>query len=133
MLLHNLMGAMTPLHANKHYMQQTSYGERILGGGVVIGLVAAAWANSALAQRLTTDFNVRWRAALGIDSRFLSPVQPGDTIYFLYTLSTARESRSHPDWGIMTIEMRVENQRDEVCSQGTLSVMFDRPAVDDVL
>ena len=89
MLLHNLMGAMTPLHANKHYMQKTEYGERILGGGVVIGLVAAGWANSALNHSLIADFGVRWRAALGIDAKFVGPVQPGDTLYFVYTLNAA--------------------------------------------
>lgn len=131
MLLHNLMGAMTPLHANKHYMQGTEYGERILGGGVVIGLVAAGWANAELSRSLLTDYGVRWRAALGIDARFVSPVQPGDTLYFVYTLSAARESKSRPGCGVITVEMKVENQRDEVCSVGNLNVLFDRPGPDD--
>jgi acyl dehydratase len=131
MLLHNLMGAMTPLHANKHYMQGTEYGERILGGGVVIGLVAAGWANAELSRTLLTDYGVRWRAALGIDARFVSPVQPGDTLYFVYTLSAARESKSRPGCGVITVEMKVENQRDEVCSVGNLNVLFDRPGPDD--
>src|ERR1700733_16014808 len=72
MLLHNLMGAMTPLHANKHYMQGTEYGERILGGGVVIGLVAAGWANPELSRSLLADYGVRWGAPPGIDARFVS-------------------------------------------------------------
>lgn len=131
MLLHNLMGAMTPLHANKHYMQETEYGERILGGGVVIGLVAAGWANAALSHSLLADYGVRWRAALGIDARFVAPVQPGDTLYFVYTLSAARESKSRAGCGVMTVEMKVENQRDEVCSVGNLNVLFDRPGPDD--
>ena len=133
MLLHNLMGAMTPLHANKHYMEKTKYGERILGGGVVIGLVAAAWANSKLSQELLSDFGVRWRAALGIDSKFISPVQPGDTLYFVYTLTAVRASKSQEGCGVMTIEMKVENQRDELCTVGQLNVLFDRPeSPDDV-
>jgi acyl dehydratase len=127
MLLHNLMGAMTPLHANKHYMQQTEYGERILGGGVVVGLVAAAWANSALSQSLLADHGVRWRAALGLDAKFVAPVQPGDTLYFVYTLSGVRASKSHEGCGVLTVEMKVENQRDELCSVGNLNVLFDRP------
>jgi acyl dehydratase len=131
MLLHNLMGAMTPLHANKHYMQGTEYGERILGGGVVIGLVAAGWANAELSRSLLADYGVRWRAALGIDARFVAPVQPGDTLYFVYTLSAARESKSRPGCGVITVEMKVENQRDEVCSVGNLNVLFDRPGPDD--
>jgi acyl dehydratase len=131
MLLHNLMGAMTPLHANKHYMENTEYGERILGGGVVVGLVAAGWANAALNHSLIADYGVRWRAALGLDARFVGPVQPGDTLYFVYTLNAARESKSRPGCGVMTVEMKVENQRDEVCSVGTLNALFDRPGLRD--
>src|ERR1700691_6431798 len=66
MLLHNLMGAMTPLHANKHYMQTRPYGERILGGGMLIGLLAAGWASSDLYLELVSGHVVGGTAQGGV-------------------------------------------------------------------
>src|ERR1700678_1133827 len=65
MLLHNLMGAMTPLHANKHYMQTRPFGERILGGGMLIGLLAAGWANADLYRQPGSAHGVGRASALG--------------------------------------------------------------------
>lgn len=126
MLLHNLMGAMTPLHANRHYMASRPFGERILGGGIIIGLLAAGWANAELYRRLVEDHHVRWTAALGIEGKFRKPVFPGDTLYVVYTVDNVRASKSQPDQGIMAVGMRGENQDDEVVAEGVLTAMFDR-------
>ena len=106
MLLHNLMGAMTPLHANKHYMQTRPYGERILGGGMLIGLLAAGWASADLYRQLVSDYGVRWTAALGVEGRFLAPFFPGDTLYVVYTIDHIRASKSRPGQAIMTVGMK---------------------------
>jgi acyl dehydratase len=127
MLFHNLMGAMTPLHVNKHYMQSTDFGERILGGGIVIGLLAAGWATSDLYRELVVDHGVRWTAALGIEGRFLHPLFPGDTLYIVHSVDDVRASGSRPGQGIMSVGMQGENQDGEICCVGTLRAMFDRP------
>lgn len=127
MLLHNLMGAMTPLHANKHYMQTRPYGERILGGGMLIGLLAAGWASSDLYRQLVSDYGVRWTAALGVEGRFLAPFYPGDTLYIVHSIDHIRVSKSRPEQAIMSVGMKGENQDGVVCCSGTLQAMFDRP------
>jgi acyl dehydratase len=129
MLLHNLMGAMTPLHANKHYMQSRPFGERILGGGIVLGLLAAGWAGSDLYRQLISDFGVRWTAALNIEGSFKKYIQPGDTLYMVYSIDDVRVSSTRPGQSIMTVGMRGENQHEEVCCLGTLKAMFDRPGL----
>lgn len=126
MLLHNLMGAMAPLHANKHYMQSHPFGERILGGGIILGLLAAGWSVSDLYRALVSDYGVRWTAALGIEGRFERPLFPGDTLYMVYRIEDVRASASRPGHGIMTIGMQGENQHGDQCCVGTLRAMFDR-------
>jgi acyl dehydratase len=129
MLLHNLMGAMTPLHANKHYMQSTEYGERILGGGMLIGLLAAGWAGSDLYRRLVSDYGVRWTAALGVDGNFLNPFFPGDTLYIVHSVNDIRVSKTRAGQAIMSVGMSGENQDGVICCAGNLRAMFDRPGL----
>jgi acyl dehydratase len=111
-------------------MQSHPYGERILGGGIIIGLLAAGWAGSDLYRRLVSDYGVRWTAALGIEGTFEKPFYPGDTLYIVHTIEHVRTSASRPGQAIMTIGMRGENQIAEVCCVGTLRAMFDRPGRD---
>ena len=112
MLLHNLMGAMTPLHANKHYMQTRPYGERILGGGMLIGLLAASFASSDLYRQLVSDYGMRWIGGLGIEGNFLAPFYPGDTLYGVHSIDHIRVSKSRPDKAIMFVGMKGEKQDD---------------------
>ena len=118
MLLHNLMGAMSPLHANKHYMESRPYGERILGGGILIGLLAAGWSTSDLYRRLVADYGVRWTAALGVEGRFKSPFYPGDTLYMVHRVDDVRASGTRPGQAIMTVGMSGENQHGDTCCVG---------------
>jgi acyl dehydratase len=127
MLLHNLMGVTAPLHVNKHYMQTRSYGERILGGGILIALVSASWASSDLCRQLVSDYGVRWTAGLGIEGNLLAPFYPGDTLYGVHSIDHIRVSNSRPDQAIMSVGMKGENQDGVVCCSGTLRAMFDRP------
>ena len=59
--------------------------------------------------------------ALGIyleeSRRFVAPVYVGDAIRSLSTVTEVRRSRSKPDRGIVTMEVRVVNQRDEVVQE----------------
>ncbi len=52
---------------------------------------------------------------LGFDEvRFPGPVFIGDTIRVQTEITAKRESRSRPDWGIVTFMHRGTNQRDEI-------------------
>ncbi len=55
---------------------------------------------------------------LGFDeTRFPNPVFIGDTIYSSTVIVDKRESKSRPDWGIVTFRHEGHNQRDElVCT-----------------
>ena len=66
---------------------------------------------------------------LGFDeTRFPNPVFIGDTIYAFTEVKATRESKSRPDWGIVTFEHRGMNQRDEVvCEVRRTALMSKRP------
>jgi 3-hydroxybutyryl-CoA dehydratase len=51
--------------------------------------------------------------------RFVAPVYAGDTIRTTSTVTEVRRSRSRPDRGIVTMHVRVVNQRDEAVQDGT--------------
>jgi len=67
-------------------MQGNPFGARILGGGFVIGPLAAGWAGSDLYRQLVADFGARWNAALGIEGRLQHYIVPGDTLYMGYSV-----------------------------------------------
>ena len=50
--------------------------------------------------------------------RFVAPVYAGDAIRTLSTVTDVRRSRSKPDCGVVTMDVRVVNQRDEVVQAG---------------
>jgi acyl dehydratase len=47
------------------------------------------------------------------DLKWKKPVMVGDTISGIATISSLRRSRSHPERGIVTIDIAVANQRGE--------------------
>jgi acyl dehydratase len=126
MIMHHLVGVASPLHANKEYCRDLPYGERVMGGGIVTALIAGGWGKCELNHRLVADYGIRWRAAVGLEATFRNPVQPGDTIYGVYTLESARISSSRPGWGLMKVRMQGENQREQIVLDGSLSALFDQ-------
>ena len=95
-----------PLHIDEHYMQTNHQHGRILVDGLyiislVVGMSVRDTSGKAIAnldyERITHD----------------GPVFHGDTIYAESEVLEVRESRSRPDRGIVYIESRGFNQRNE--------------------
>ncbi len=94
-----------PLHIDEHYMEDHQHGRILVVGILVIGLVVGMsvrdTSGKAIAnleyERITHD----------------GPVFQGDTIYAESEVLEVRESRSRPDRGIVYLESRAFNQRDE--------------------
>jgi acyl dehydratase len=55
-----------------------------------------------------------------------APVFIGDTIWVQETVAEVRPSSSKPDRGIVTFDVAIKNQRDEVCQGGQWIVMVER-------
>ena len=94
-----------PLHTDDHYMQGHQHGQVLVVGTLVLSLVVGMsvrdTSGKAIAnleyERITHD----------------GPVFQGDTIYAESEVLEVRESKSRPDRGIVYLESRAFNQREE--------------------
>ena len=79
------------------------------------GLASSGWQTGALSLRMPVDnFLSKVSAAGGLgftDLKWKSPVMVGDTIGGTATIAELRRSASHPQWGIVSLDFDVRNQR----------------------
>ncbi len=94
-----------PLHIDAHYASQTQHGQRLVVGtlvfSIVVGMSVADISGRAIA-------NLEYEAI-----KHVAPVFHGDTIYAESRILDKRESLSKPDRGIIYVETRGFNQREE--------------------
>lgn len=81
------------------------------------GLASSGWQTAGLTLRLLTDaFLSRIASAGGLgfsDLKWKRPVMKNDTITGTARIIELRRSRSHPQWGVVTIDLDMRNQRDQ--------------------
>lgn len=94
-----------PLHIDAHYAGQTQHGQRLVVGtlvfSIVVGMSVADISGRAIA-------NLEYEAV-----QHVAPVFHGDTLYAESRILDKRESQSKPDRGVIHVETRGFNQRDE--------------------
>lgn len=94
-----------PLHIDAHYASQTQHKQRLVNGTLVfsiaVGLSVADVSGRAIA-------NLEYEQI-----RHLGPTFHGDTIYAETTVLEKTESKSKPDRGVVYVETRVFNQKNE--------------------
>ncbi|GII57671.1 molybdenum cofactor biosynthesis protein MoeC [Planotetraspora thailandica] len=95
-----------PVHFDAHYAEQTEFGRRLVDSTFTLALVTG---------QSVTDVSQHVMANLGWDRvRLPHPVFEGDTIYSQSEVLSARESRSRPNVGIVTVRTAGFNQRGEI-------------------
>ncbi|HEX7248030.1 MAG TPA: MaoC family dehydratase [Actinomycetota bacterium] len=106
-----LTGDHNPLHLDPASVAGESPYDAPIAHGLLITSISSGQATQA------DDW------ALGIyleeSRRFVAPVFVGDAIRTVSTVTEVRRSRSKPDRGIVTVHVRVLNQRDELVQDGT--------------
>jgi len=101
-----------PIHFDHHYAAQTEFGRPLVDSTFTIALVTG---------QSVTDVSQNVMANLGWDDvRLPAPVFEGDTIYSQSEVLEARESRSRPNAGIVTVRTTGYNQ------EGTTVITFKR-------
>ena len=109
-----------PLHLDDDYMQG-SFGKTQFGGVIMHGMT-----NFGLITRMLTDWAY---SANGVhrrlETRWLRPVHPGDTIR-PYGVVKAKQATAKSRWA--TIEVEVRNQRGETVATGEALVEFPAEA-----
>ncbi len=101
-LTHNLQ----PLHLDVEFAKNTEFGQRLVNSIFTLGLMIGVTVGDTTLG--TTIANVGMN-----DVRFPHPVFIGDTLRSESKVLEMRESKSRPDAGIVVIEHRSLNQRDE--------------------
>jgi itaconyl-CoA hydratase len=91
-----------PVHFDHNYAAQTEFGKPLVDSTFTLALVTG---------QSVTDISQNVFANLGWDEvRLPAPVFEGDTIYSQSEVLEKRESRSHPNVGIVTVETTGYNQ-----------------------
>jgi acyl dehydratase len=111
-----------PLHLDLEFAKASQFGQILVNSlftlATVIGLSVGETTLGTTVGNLGFD-----------ETRFPNPVFIGDTIYAFTEVKAARESKSRPDWGIITFEHRGLNQRGElVCTCLRNGMMLRKPA-----
>ena len=95
-----------PLHFDEHFASQSQHGRCLVNGTLVFALTVGM---------SVRDISQNAIANLEYESvRHVAPTFHGDTIYAESTILEKTESRSKPDRGVVYLETRARNQRDEV-------------------
>jgi acyl dehydratase len=109
------------IHLDAEYSKGTQFGARIVNSGFTLGLLVGL-------SVYDTTFGTTI-GNLGFEEvRFPRPVLIGDTLHAVTTVISKRESQSRKDSGIVMLEHRAFNQRDEeVASCRRAALMLKRP------
>ncbi|HZW03919.1 MAG TPA: MaoC family dehydratase [Anaerolineaceae bacterium] len=106
-----------PLHLNADFAAQTQFGQRIVNGiftmGLVVGLTVAELTEGTVVANLGYDRVVH-----------PNPVFHGDTIYVETDVLEKRESKSHPDRGIVRLKHTGRKPDGTVVVELERTVMF---------
>jgi itaconyl-CoA hydratase len=107
-----------PLHFDYNYAAQTSWGKPLVDSTFTLALVTGQSVTD-VSQHVFA--NLAWT-----DVVMPHPVFEGDTVYSRSTVLSARESRSHPDVGIVQVETEGYNQHGDVVIRFKRTVMVYR-------
>lgn len=110
-----------PLHLDEEFAKNSIYGTRIVNSVFTLGLVAGV--HVADLTLGTTVGNLGFEEVV-----FPKPVLIGDTLRVESEVLETRPSKSRPDTGIVKLEHRAYNQRDElVCRLRRAALMQRKP------
>jgi acyl dehydratase len=113
-----LTGDWNQLHTDHEYARTTPFGQRIAHG--LFGLALMEGMKYRMGHADGTAI-----ASLSWTVKFAKPLFIGDTVHVQVRITAKRET-SKPDRGIVTEEVRLVNQHDEVLTQAEHLVMLRR-------
>lgn len=113
-----LTGNWIEIHSNKHYAEQTRFGERLVQGSLTYSLVTGL-----------IQFGPAIQANYGLDNmRYLKPVRIGDTIYA--TAEVVAKKEKDEKYGVTTFLVKALNQDGHVVQRSEWSLLMLRRRAD---
>lgn len=113
-----LTGNWIEIHSNKHYAEQTRFGERLVQGSLTYSLVTGL-----------IQFGPSIQANYGLDNmRYLKPVHIGDTIYATAVVVAKKEKNEK--YGVATFLIKALNQDGDVVQRSEWSLLMLRRRAD---
>ena len=116
-LFAGLSGDYNVLHTDAEYMKSSIFGERIahglLGLSIQTGLLGRVMGPGA-------DLPLA-----GLKWKFKGPIRIGDTIHVRARIAAKRDG-AKPEWGLITVDRSVLNQRGEVVQEGETEHVVER-------
>ncbi len=113
-----LTGDFNPLHTDSEFARESGFGQRIAHG--LFGISVAM----GLMMRLG-HFDGTAGAFLGLEWKYLAPVNLGDTIHVHFTVAELRETSS-PERGVVVYDVFIHNQREKKVGGGCMTLLFKR-------
>jgi acyl dehydratase len=106
-----------PLHIDFHAASKAEFGKPLVNSLLTLGIAVGVSVGETTLG--TTVGN------LGFDKiEFPKPVFHGDTIYAETEVVDKRESKSRPQWGIVTFEHRAHNQHGDLVMRARRNAMM---------
>jgi len=103
--------------------------EKAARASLLGGLSASGWQTGAIAVKmLLENFPKKLASAGGLgftDLKWKRPVMVNDIIGGTVTISHLRRTRSNPQWGIVTLEFDIRNQKNQTVMTMTLDNLVD--------
>ena len=112
-----------PLHIDANYAKDTQFGRNVVVGNLVVDV---AFGMSV------PDISGKAIANLGFEKiEFLKPTFHGDTIYAETEVLAVRESESRTEQGVVTVQTRATNQREETVMRFNRSVLVPKAPAEE--
>ena len=107
-----------PFHIDETVVDDYPYG----------GLIASGWHTLLISFRLMLATGKFKECSIGSpgmqELRWLLPVKPGDTLYNRARVDSAKQSKSKPDRGFVTVQYEVLNQKDQKVATYSITHML---------
>jgi len=116
-LFAGLSGDYNVLHTDAEFMKTSIFGERIAHGLLGLAIEGGLFARATQAYATLAFVGLRWK--------FRGPIKIGDTIRVRARVRAKRDL-PQPDRGLVTVDRKVVNQRDEVVQEGETDLMVEK-------
>jgi acyl dehydratase len=112
-----------PVHFDHHFAKKQMFGKPLVNSALTLAIVVGM---SVADTSQNTIANLGWESI-----KLPNPVFLGDTIYAESEILEKRESKSHPDAGIVSFETRAHNQNNDLIMSYTRTILAKRQGYDE--